>query len=86
MRLTTPQAKTLTDIARITECGEYDGFAPYRPGEHRTVRSLVEKGLVCHVAFGECGDGCMRAGDCPHPVQIYTLSAAGKLLAAQAVR
>jgi hypothetical protein len=57
---------------------EYDGFAPHTAGEHRTARSLVDLGLARHIGLGECGDGCERAGDCPHSVEIYTFTDEGK--------
>ena len=73
--LTEPQRRMLANIARVVD--EYDGIAPQGAGQFRTIRALEQAGLVKWVGPGECGDGCERAGDCPHLVRIYTLSDAG---------
>lgn len=81
MTLTIPQRTMLASVARAI--GEYDGLAPYGANQFRTIRALEGLGLVVWVGPGECGDGCDRANDCPHPVQIYTLTDAGRRAAGE---
>jgi len=73
---TEPQRKMLDDIRRA--CESWDGFAPHSAGEWQTLKALMRLGLAKFVAFGQCADGCERAGDCPHDVQIYALTDAGQ--------
>lgn len=75
MKLTAPQHRILTHAARC--CDEYDGICPNGGGQWQTFRALEKLGLLKWVGPAECGDGCERAGDCPHPVQLYTLSDKG---------
>lgn len=70
--LTTPQRAMLKHVGRCMD--DYDGYAPHGAAEWRTIRVLEKNGLVEFLAMGECGDGCERAGDCPHPVSIYRLT------------
>jgi hypothetical protein len=74
-QLSKPQQKMMRDIALTL--GQFDGFAPRMASEYRTLQSLIEKKLVRFVAFGQCADGCERAGDCPHDVQIYAFTEEG---------
>jgi hypothetical protein len=75
-QLSKPQQKMMRSIAQALE--QFDGLAPHMASEYRTLQSLIEKKLVRFVAFGECGEGCERAGECPHSVEIYTFTDEGK--------
>ncbi len=79
MNLTAPQRRMLDEVQRASE--NFDGLAPYGRSEHKTIHALVDRGLVKFLAMGECGDGCERAGECPHPVSIYVLTDEGRHIA-----
>ena len=75
MKLTEKQRTLLDWTARA--CDEYDGIAPHGAGQWSTMYALERAGLVERRGPAECGEDCERAGDCPHPVQLFALSAAG---------
>ena len=76
MKLTPFELRLLRHAERCS--AEYDGVSPTGANEFRACRRLEGHGLLTWVGSGECGDGCERAGCCPHQVQIFAVTDAGR--------